>query len=117
MRKQRNISARVFVGSAFGSASDSTTSVDVHLTMSSTKKLTTQEMIDENVWHDISELPEFIETIRHLSTAGMSVWHWSKGDWANKYITLRFDMRDGGFILRNEKGRIGLEDLRAQRGD
>ena len=36
-------------------------------------------------------------------------------DWNCKYIEIRFDMRDGGFTLRNKEGeRINLEQLKWQ---
>jgi len=45
---------------------------------------------------------------------GVEDWSWSR-NWDCKYINLRFDMRDGGFVLTNNKGeRICLEQLKWQ---
>lgn len=41
-------------------------------------------------------------------------WSWAR-NWDCKYINLRFDMRDGGFVLTNSKDeRICLEQLKWQ---
>lgn len=83
------------------------------------------EMVNRNQWHDKSELDGFIKTIKQLATRvtdryeddnntlkpGMTDWSWAR-NWNCKYINLRIDMRDGGFILTNDKQqRINLEQL------
>jgi len=86
------------------------------------------QMVESNMWHNKSELDEFIKTIKALAVdiddmyeedgntlkPGVEDWSWAK-NWDCKYINLRFDMRDGGFILTNNKGeRICLEQLKWQ---
>jgi hypothetical protein len=88
------------------------------------------EMVNRNQWHDKKELDSFIETIKKLAVSitdmfeedgdtlksGVEDWSWTR-NWDCKYINLRIDMRDGGFILTNDKKqRINLEQLRWQYG-
>lgn len=83
-------------------------------------------MIEANEWHDMSELDEFIRVIKDLSreptyteggkayTPDSNRWSWAR-NMNCKYITLRFDMRDGGFHLCCDKlGRISLDQLKWQ---
>lgn len=83
-------------------------------------------MLDGNVWHGRSEIDEFVRAIKELSeepkwtpdgeyAPDSNRWSWAKNH-ACKYVELRFDMRDGGFVLRCDKGRISLDQLRWQRG-
>lgn len=92
------------------------------------------EMVASNVWHDRSQIELFFQTIRTLSTPldftrtiikradqieekkekKDEDWCWSK-NWNCKYVNIRFDMRDGGFIMTNDKGkRINLDQLKWQ---
>lgn len=87
-----------------------------------------QAMIEANKWHDMPELDEFIRVIKQLSSpkvydergnfiSGNHSWSWSQ-NYQCKYITLRFDMRDGGFNLCADKiGRISLDQLKWQYSD
>lgn len=86
--------------------------------------------VGSNIWHDRSELDTFIEVIKKLSVEkGLGAWIKKVGDpepesedswswaynWNCKYINLRFDMRDGGFIMTNDAGeRINIEQLKWQ---
>lgn len=89
------------------------------------KQLTTEEMIVENVWHDRAEIDTFVAKIKELSvdrwgdgvqSDDTNAWSWAY-NWKCKYVNLRFDMRDGGFILTNDDGeRISLKQLEYQRG-
>jgi hypothetical protein len=88
------------------------------------------EMVKRNSWHDRSEVDKFVEVIKELSKPDKfdgpmfrsldepdpdegkpMPWSWAR-NWNCKYVELRFDMRDGGFVLRDDKGhRICLEQL------
>lgn len=83
-------------------------------------------MVKRNKWHDRSELDEVVRTIQSLSHAkpyeedgntlkpGCSDWSWAR-NYKCKYINVRFDMRDGGFVITNDEGeRINLEHLKWQ---
>lgn len=88
-------------------------------------------MVETNTWYDRKDLKEIIETIIKLSKPieyrgnlfekvgenqepEEEYWSWAK-NWDCKYINLRFDMRDGGFVMTNQKGeRICLEQLKWQ---
>lgn len=70
-------------------------------------------MLENNIWHSVEELEAFVAVIKKLS-APDSGWAWAR-NWNCKYITLRIDMRDGGFILANDKERISLQQLEHQR--
>lgn len=83
-------------------------------------------MVEHNRWHDRSELDGVVETVKMLSheepyeadgntlKPGCTGWSWAR-NWDCKYVNIRIDMRDGGFILTNDKGeRINLEQLKWQ---
>lgn len=75
--------------------------------------MTFDEMVKNNEWHDRAEIDLFVETIKELSDPEAK-WSWAR-NWKCKYVELRFDMRDGGFILRDDSGqRISLEALKHQ---
>lgn len=73
--------------------------------------------VDRNHWHDRPELQTFIAKILELSgneTLSDSSWSWARNS-ACKYVDIRIDMRDGGFILVNRHGqRINLAQLEWQ---
>ena len=79
------------------------------------------DMVNKNKWHDASELPRYLEAIKKFSSPRTydgkefsNTWSWSR-NWNCKYIELRFDMRDGGFVLLNDlKERICIEQLEYQ---
>jgi hypothetical protein len=89
-------------------------------------------MLNANKWHDRSEIDRFIEVIKKLSEApkwteagdyapGSNRWSWARNH-VCKYVDLRFDMRDGGFVLlasggHSDKQRISLEQLEWQHGE
>lgn len=73
-----------------------------------------QTKIEHNIWHDIDQLDLFIQTIKKLSVENDWTWSWSRNNNC-KYINLRFDMRDGGFVLTDgERKRIDLPQLEWQ---
>lgn len=66
----------------------------------------------QNVWHSPAELESVIKTIRELAQEdGDWTWAYNSGC---KYVDLRFDMRDGAFVMMNATGRINEEMLRWQ---
>lgn len=70
-----------------------------------------KEKIKNNIWE--TNIDETIQTIKEL-TKPDTEWIWTY-NWNCKYICLRFDMRDGAFIILNNKGeRISLEQLKHQ---
>ena len=82
--------------------------------------------VARNSWHDREEFIEFVKTIQQLSQEdiweadgntlkpGCLNWSWAR-NWNCKYVNLRIDMRDGGFVMTNSEGeRINLEQLRWQ---
>ena len=75
-----------------------------------------KEMIEANVWHDKAELLEFVTVINELSgnTRQLDKWNWLSNP-ACKYVSIRVDMRDGGFVLLDRDGnRITLDQLKGQ---
>lgn len=77
-----------------------------------------KEMIESNEWHSLEELDSYIAAIKKFSRSNLKDWHWSKSkNWECKYVNIRVDMRDGGFIVTGREGnRIDLEALSYQRG-
>lgn len=86
-----------------------------------------QAMLDKNQWHDPSEIDKFVAVIKELSDEkkwteqgekfpDAKYWSWARNHEC-KYVNLRFDMRDGGFVLRNDDERISLEQLQWQYDD
>lgn len=85
--------------------------------------------VNANSWHDREEFDEVVATIKALSeppkwtekgdyAPGSNRWSWSRNI-SCKYVTVRIDMRDGGFVLcaaghpgRGE--RISLDQLKWQ---
>jgi hypothetical protein len=94
------------------------------------------QMVNSNTWHDKPEFQKFVDVINELA-----VDHWAMRDkdapmiveigseehkkdlakpkrwsWAHnpqcKYVDFRIDMRDGGFVMKDQTGnRINLEQL------
>lgn len=78
-----------------------------------------QMMVENNEWHDRSEMNEVIKTLGQLSNPNNDIfkdWNWSRSEGMRcKYITIQIDMRDGGFILKDRDGKsISLEQIRRQ---
>lgn len=80
--------------------------------------------IAANKWHDREEFDAFFATIKRLSeptkwgekgdyAPGSNRWSWARNT-SCKYVELRIDMRDGGFVLTNREGRISLPMLEWQ---
>ena len=65
----------------------------------------------DDEWHTHPD--KFIATILKLSAPG-SGWSWLNNSRC-KYVSVRFDMRDGAFVLLDRDGkRISLKDLENQ---
>lgn len=83
-------------------------------------------LVEKNEW--LANLDEVIGFIKLASAEkvyspkgaeipGNNYWHWFKNTQC-KYVNLRIDMRDGGFVLLNRDGqRISLKQLQWQYGD
>lgn len=75
------------------------------------------ERIKENLWDE--NFQEVTDFIKEASAERMEGWQWIKNSRC-KYVQLRIDMRDGGFIIQDRHGkRISLDQLKYQykRGD
>jgi hypothetical protein len=71
---------------------------------------------ETNIWDD--NIDEVISFIKKATEGGLfnmnKPWKWTRNSLC-KYIELRIDMRDGGFILKNDRGeRISLKQLQYQ---
>lgn len=83
-------------------------------------------MVSANIWHPAHELTGVVAQLRLLNTPdpekpwkSVSGWKWSDNPgWRAKYVNIRIDMRDGGFILEDRDGkRISLEQIKRQERD
>lgn len=73
-----------------------------------------EAQVNRNLWHERTDIDSFVSKIKELSEEESYEWCWSRNS-SCKYINFRFDMRDGGFILTNDKGkRINLAQLQWQ---
>lgn len=73
-----------------------------------------QEKVDRNSWHDREEFDSFIAKIKQLSLEDNNDWCWAYNSEC-KYVDIRIDMRDGGFIVMDRlKRRINLPILEWQ---
>jgi hypothetical protein len=71
-----------------------------------------EAMVESNVWHD-----DLLVTVGELLklVSDWPKWQWVKNTRPVKYITIKVDMRDGGFVmLDDDKKRISLEQVRWQ---
>ena len=78
-------------------------------------------MVENNLWHG-----DLLETVTELLKLAVDDekggyptnpkgWSWVKNPKDVKYVTIRIDMRDGGFvILDRNKERISLEQIKYQ---
>jgi len=74
-----------------------------------------KEEFKHNRWEQKEDLTTVITTICKLAVKKCYKWTWVK-NWNCKYIDIRIDMRDGAFIIKNNKGeRITLDELKHQR--
>lgn len=72
---------------------------------------TFKEKLEQNIWEE--NLDEVIRVIKEQSHPD-SEWCWAYNARC-KYVSLRIDMRDGGFILLDRYNkRISLDDLKWQ---
>ena len=71
-----------------------------------------KEKIEHNFWERPNTLQEIVDFIKE-STNEESEWIWARNSEC-KYIDLRIDMRDGGFILSAKNKRISLDRLKWQ---
>lgn len=72
-----------------------------------------EDKIKNNIWH--TNLEELFQIISERAL-GKVKWSWSKSrNMDCKYINIRIDMRDGGYLLTNDRGqRIDIEELKYQ---
>jgi hypothetical protein len=73
-----------------------------------------EEKIVHNIWE--KNLDEVVEFIKWASKKGEHNWSWTASkNWDCKYVELRFDMRDGAFVIRDRNGkRITFDELKYQ---
>lgn len=83
-----------------------------------------KKMVDNNTWHSSNQLQPTLDALAQrfmpdpnnpwTSKFG---WSWAKNPgWRAKYVTIKIDMRDGGFVLLDKNGeRISIEQIQAQR--
>ena len=81
--------------------------------------------IEENQWHPSEDLDEVVNFIKLASSdpqynsegnhiPGKTYWSWIKNSKC-KYVSIRFDMRDGAFVICDKDGnRINFSDLKYQ---
>lgn len=70
-----------------------------------------QYKIDHNIWEEPTDLQGTLDVIKQLSDEEKSTWSWARNHNC-KYLNLRIDMRDGGFlILNDENERISMDQL------
>jgi len=85
--------------------------------MSETYKETEEfeQKVNSNIWE--LNLDKVVSAIKELRSEN-SKWSWAR-NMRCKYITLRIDMRDGGFIITDRDGnRISIEAVKWQyKGD
>ena len=83
-----------------------------------------ESLVEGNVWHSLDELQPTMDALKLLCTPdpnsewrSITGWSWSKNPgWRAKYVDIRIDMRDGGFILLDRAGkRISLEQIQSQK--
>lgn len=75
-----------------------------------------EKKVNANIWHDREEFDTFIAKIKSLSNENDPdrQWCWAYNSEC-KYLDIRIDMRDGGFILTNRTNkRINLAQLEWQ---
>jgi hypothetical protein len=74
-----------------------------------------KEKIETNTWEEnLDEVFDFILDILKIRTKEGGRWIWWKNSRC-KYINLKIDMRDGGFLLLDRNGeRISFEELKKQ---
>ena len=66
-------------------------------------------MVERNEWFERHQLDEVLAVIKELTKSGKE-WTWARNTQC-KYIDIRIDMRDGGFVLKDRSGRISLKQL------
>lgn len=72
-------------------------------------------MVESNIWHDRSELDEVIGKLKSFFDPTNKAWSWVFNTQC-KYIDIRIDMRNGGFILKDRDGsRICIEQIEYQK--
>ena len=68
-----------------------------------------EEKIKNNIWDE-----NLIETVNEIKGLIDGDWSWGYNPQC-KYIDIRIDMRDGGFVIRDRDGnRINMEQLKKQ---
>jgi len=75
-----------------------------------------EKKLEKNIWeNNLKEVLTFIlKAVKIPFYRKGATWSWLKNSNC-KYVEIRIDMRDGGFIIKNRHGdRISLEDLKKQ---
>ena len=73
-----------------------------------------EQVVKLNKWHKIEELYPLMQLVISLITGK---WSWAR-NMRCKYINIRIDMRDGGFVLLNrDRERLSTKDLQYQYED
>ena len=68
-----------------------------------------EQMVVENVWHSFNDLDFIFKNIQAIVRD--KKWSWIRNPRA-KYIDIRIDMRDGGFVLLDQdRVRISLDQI------
>lgn len=71
-----------------------------------------EDMIKANIWHE--DLSVLFSEVLALLAKERDEWVWYKNG-PCKYINIKIDMRDGGYILMDrDGGRISLDELKEQ---
>lgn len=75
----------------------------------------TKEEIMKNRWERKEDIDQIINFVKEFATKDNHDWSWVK-NWNCKYFSIRFDMRDGAFIIKDGNGnRITFEELKYQK--
>lgn len=85
-------------------------------------KLTSEEKSASNIWDNIELLERIVEIAKAAKQryeylepeeGGDRDWCWARNTQC-KYLNIRVDMRDGGCIVSDSSGRIGIDALNWQ---
>ena len=80
------------------------------------KLMRNENDIANNAWENRPDANEVLKFIAKISDNNNHEWSWARNSKC-KYVSVRFDMRDGGFVLLDRNGsRITFEQLKYQYG-
>lgn len=73
-----------------------------------------KDKVENNIWERPSNLQKLIDFVKEATKERFGGWQWTRNSKC-KYIDIRIDMRDGGFILLDrDRNRISFDDLKYQ---